>query len=209
MNKITLFLCTSLLILSSCSAYLETFTSITEESVDFESTHLKSGGLVMVPLSGGNRAYYSTIKENSDEKLSAKLGSSYLNSSQAARKLNEHDLVQQYRNTINTYEETGISDQKKFIELGEALGTRYLLRITLQDISSQKEVEGTDGEVYTNESREGRLNAQLWDCSNGNIVWEGSGWTEAEENMFTTISDSNHEFLARATRGLINRLFEN
>ncbi|MBI3610227.1 MAG: hypothetical protein HY204_05945 [Nitrospirae bacterium] len=90
--------------------------------------------------------------------------------------LNRADLADEYTNMLRDYETSGILRKESLNRIGETLGVRYLIQLSLlqytQDTSTRVSVFGV--RFLETRSSTLRVFAQIWDAASGGIVWEGS-----------------------------------
>ncbi|MDX1637794.1 MAG: hypothetical protein R3281_07485 [Balneolaceae bacterium] len=126
------------MILTSCSAPIHTCTSVSGDSEPLPVQQLNDYGIALPPLTGDIKKFNDVVTSSVRNWLYRDEILHFLDPEETARKLNQEDLVQFYRETINTYNETGIIDQKAAVKLGTALDTRYVMKVDLQDLRSKK-----------------------------------------------------------------------
>ncbi|HEY5594766.1 MAG TPA: hypothetical protein VIL61_06370 [Nitrospiria bacterium] len=100
--------------------------------------------------------------------------------------LNGADLADEYSNMLWDYETSGILRKASLKRIGEAMGVRYLIQLSLlqytQDTSTR--FSGLGIRFIQTRSSTLRVFGQIWDTSTGAIVWEGaSEVTLAGENV--------------------------
>ena len=90
--------------------------------------------------------------------------------------INRADLADEYTNMLRDYETSGILRKASLKRIGEIVGARYLIQLSLlqytQDTSTRASVFGI--RFMQTRSSTLRVFAQIWDAAAGEIVWEGS-----------------------------------
>ncbi len=121
---------------------------------------------------------------------------------------NELRLLNDYRETVKIYQETGMFSRKILSRLGRSLGARYILlpkllrfkqvtfnRVTILGISFLKTRESTVD-----------IHAQLWDTKSGKIIWHGAGEGMLATEVMTGAPASFMEVAQFACESLASRL---
>ena len=111
------------------------------------------------------------------------------------RLIRERGLEATYQSIAKSYSAARAPEEAPLKELGQALGTRYLLLTELQGI------EIAEGATQV------RLRARLWDTERGDTLWEGIGEGRGYVFfIFPWTPSSIEKTLAVASRGLSLRL---
>ena len=204
------FLCGFILglFLSGCTATMHTTIEeqFRDQSLDVESIY--SDGIALLPIAGSNQTFSSVVSIAADNTFRANEVDLYVGPRQVSNDLNSHDLVRDYQEMINNYNSSGVVDKSQLKKIGEATGTRYLLKIHTGSLNRAADTQTSylDGTVQTREQKDVRMYGLLWDASNGNVVWEGATTTEASEADLTVINQEDSEFYQVATEELILQL---
>jgi hypothetical protein len=118
-----------------------------------------------------------------------------LSPEEAVRLIRERGVETTYLSVAKNYRATRAPEETPLKELGEALGTRYLLLTELENI------EVAEGATQV------RLRARLWDTEQGDTLWEGIGEGRGYVFfIFPWTPSSVEKTLAVASRGLSLRL---
>jgi hypothetical protein len=90
--------------------------------------------------------------------------------------LNRDNLADEYTNMLRDYETSGILRKESLKRIGESLGVRYLIQLSLLQYSQENSTRFSVLGIRFLETRSSTLRvfAQIWDTSSGAIVWEGS-----------------------------------
>lgn len=111
------------------------------------------------------------------------------------RLIRERGLEATYQSVAKSYSTARVPEETPLKELGQALGTRYLL---LTELEGVEVVEG---------ATQVRLRSRLWDAEQGDILWEGIGEGRGYVVfIFPWTPSSIEKTLAVASRGLSRRL---
>ena len=90
--------------------------------------------------------------------------------------VNRAGLAPEYRKMVENYRETGIFPRDLLTNVGNAIGTRYLVQLKLagfsQDIRERVSIFGV--RLFQTLHANIRLYMQIWDAETGTIAWEGS-----------------------------------
>jgi len=89
--------------------------------------------------------------------------------------VNRAELAEDYRDMYHDYRDTGVFDREVMAKIAGAVGTRYLAQIKLgalkQDARGRFGILGLS--VFNTQYANVRVFFQIWDSSDGSIVWEG------------------------------------
>jgi hypothetical protein len=91
--------------------------------------------------------------------------------------LNEKGLAGDYANLISGYSASGILDHQRLHDIGNALGSSYLMLPGLAEFNQTvlDKFEALGFKALRTRITTLRLWLQLWDTQTGQIVWESSG----------------------------------
>lgn len=203
-------ICVSLLLIFVISGCTATMYTASEEQFRDRSLTLNSideDGIALLPVTGSNQTFNSVVSMAADSVLRSYSFNHYSGSRQVSNDLNSRDLVPVYQEMIKNYHESGMIDNSQLRKIGEATGTRYLLKLQIGSLNTSSDTESDyDGDVYTSKEKNVRIYGLLWDASNGNVMWEGASTALAEEEEYTVIRQSDREFYEAATGELITRM---
>ena len=89
--------------------------------------------------------------------------------------INKAGLADAYKRMYDDYRDTGLLSKDVLKQIGAATGVRYLAQLKLQGFGQgAKERFGTLGfRIVETQYAHVRLFFQIWDSSDGSIVWEG------------------------------------
>ena len=90
--------------------------------------------------------------------------------------VNRAGLAPEYRKMVENYRETGIFPRDLLTNVGNAIGTRYLVQLKLagfsQEMRDRLSILGV--RLFQTLHANIRLYMQIWDAETGTIAWEGS-----------------------------------
>jgi hypothetical protein len=90
--------------------------------------------------------------------------------------INRAGLAPEYRKMVEAYRDTGIFPRDMLVQVGSAIGTRYLVQLKLaafsQDMRERVSIFGV--RLFQTLHANIRLYMQIWDAETGTIAWEGS-----------------------------------
>ncbi|MBY4677460.1 hypothetical protein [Marinobacterium arenosum] len=125
---------------------------------------------------------------------------------QALGAINQAGLANEYKSMFRDYQATGIFDRDRLKKIGGAVNARYLVQLNLASFN-----QGSHGRfsvlgyrLFQTKHANIRMFFQIWDTSNGSIVWEGieelilAEDTGSERNIsFTTAVEESARNLIR------------
>jgi hypothetical protein len=196
------------LFVSSCTASMKTIAEEQFRDNSFSIDSVDEYGIALLPITGSNHTFNSVVAIAADDVLQIYEFENFVDHRQVSNDLNSENLVGEYQEMINNYHSSGIADNTQLRKIGEATGTRYLLKIQIGSLNREANTETDyfDGSVRTREEKDVRIYGLLWDASNGNVAWEGASTAVASESEFTEIRQLDNEFYQAATTELIHQL---
>ena len=214
MKKVKLFsiivIIVEILIIGCIPAPIRNISEVGYIKEGFSESSLESEGLALLPIVAGQgqEAYRRPLAEAINQSIQkAKPELKFLNWEETMSILNKEKLVEKYQKAISSYRETAIIDHDLLQEIGEALGTRYLLFISLEEFhKSSKSQYYIGAGWHTSKTAKVDAFAQIWDCSTGDVVWEGRGAAESEGTELT-YDEGYEKYCNIAAEGLICKLF--
>ncbi len=196
--------------LMSCAASIQDLSKVQYEKEGFTPDTLIHYGIALLPVVAGQgqegyrRPFGDAINTNIKNNLA---NIDYIPWQQTMDLINKYSLTQEYNDIIVQYQTTAIIDKNLMNDLGAALNVRYLLFVSLEDFSKS---ESTSYNLFLgwNTKKTAIVNgfAQLWDCSLGDVAWEGYGTAYSEGGSLSYEKDYQ-EYSNVAARGLVSRLF--
>lgn len=196
------------LFITGCTATIYTVSEEQFRDNTLTAEAISRDGIALLPVTGSNQTFNSVVSIAADYVLNEYQFSNYAGVQQVSNDLNRQGLVRDYHEMINNYNSTGLIDNSQLKKVGEATGTRYLLKIEIGSLNRAADTESSyvDGSVYTSEEKDVRIYGLLWDADNGHVVWEAASTAVASEGEYTVINQSDGEFYQAATAELINKL---
>ena len=196
-------------LLMSCAASIRDLSKVQYVREGFNKDSIAQYGIALLPVVAGQgqegyrRPFGDAINENIKNKAP---DLDYIPWKQTMDLLNEYSLTEEYQDIILQYQTTSIIDKTLMRDLGDALNVRYLLFVSLEDISK---TESTSYDIFlgVHTTKTAFVNgfAQLWDCLLGDVAWEGYGTAYSKGGSYTYEKDYK-EYSNVAARGLVRRL---
>jgi len=208
-QKILLFILT--VMVAGCTVTAETTSNTSYEAESFSPDEIQQKGLAIMPLQsaqgveGYRRPFGNKINETASSTLS---NAEVITWKESQQRINDAGLVENYREAIRSYEETSILDQEAVQRLGEAVGKRYLLVVTLAPPQQETEV-GYDplaGGTTTTETKSVSAYGKIWDAAKGDIAWEGVATTEVTTNDYTQAKGTTQSRAQKTAEALMRRV---
>ena len=195
MKKAHIFLLSILItMLLGCTATIYDGSKVQYIKEEFTLESLKSEGLALLPVhaGAGQEGYRRPFADAINRKVDSLIPSlKFYRWQKTAELLNKHNLVKSYQDAILTYQKTAIFDKKFLYEIGSGVGARYLLFVSLQSFHTLKAIA------------EVKAFAQVWDCREGDVVWEGWGAAFSSGGTPSVYED----YVSVAAEGLVRKLF--
>ncbi|MCS3651091.1 hypothetical protein GGQ08_003056 [Salinibacter ruber] len=180
MQRIILFIFAVAMVGCGPTGETTTTSNTSYEAESFSPDELRQKGLAIMPIQsdqgveGFRRPFGNEINKTARSTLS---NAEVITWEESQQIINDAGLVEDYRETIRSYEETSILNQEAVQQIGEAVGKRYLLVVTLGP--PQQESEYVDEGVSV-ETRSVSAYGKVWDAAKGDIAWEGIATTATE-----------------------------
>ena len=198
-------------IFMSCAAIIQDLSKVQYVKEGFNKDLLFQHGIALLPIVAGQgqEGYRRPFGDAIDENIKNKVPDlNYITWQQSMDLLNNYSLTEEYQNIILQYQTTSIIDKNLMRDLGEALNVRYLLFVSLEDFSKS---QSTSFDFFfgwrTEKTAIVNGFAQLWDCIQGDVTWEGYGTAYSTGDALTYEKDYI-EYSNVAANGLVMRLFD-
>ncbi len=122
--------------------------------------------------------------------------------------INENGLAEAYKLMYVEYSGTGVFNRDILSQIGEAIGSRYVLQLQLAGFSqfSSSRLNALGVRLIQTNQATIRLFAQIWDTETGRIVWEGSEELNRARDTFTSQPIGFNEVVAQSAKELIARM---
>jgi hypothetical protein len=215
-NLLILCLSTINLIMWGCAASIEDNSKVIYKNDSFSRAELYEGGLAVMPVTaaGGVEGYRRPFGESLDEYLieykPKEVDFNTLEWEESSDQLNESGLTQKYNDAILAYKKTSVIDYNLLKEIGETFEVKYLLFTELGDFSDESnyKYDWFLGHGYGVRKVGMFAYCTIWDCNEGDIVWECVGDISSTSGHFTYVSESEiKNFSNMAAESIITRLY--
>jgi len=199
-----------------CAAAIVDNSKVTYENESFTRTKLFEGGLAVMPVTAGRgvegyrRPFGVALNNHIVDYKPKEINFKTLEWEESMDQLNRAGLTQKYNDAILAYKETAIIDLNLLKELGETFGVRYLLFTELGDFSDESNYayDWFSGSGYSTRKVGMFAYCNLWDCEEGDIVWECVGDISATSSKYTYVAEEDTEkFSSMAAESIITRLY--
>jgi len=174
------FVIVAFTLLMGCTAGIHDIWKVQYVNEEFGADSLKRGGIAVLPVVAGKgqEVYWRPFAEALNVAIqSFRPELKFLNPEETMSVLNGRGLAETYQSAILTYRETAIIDRGLLREIGEALGVRYVLFVSLEEFHEVSEINFSGYWGWTTYVSRVNAFAQIWDCPTGDVVWEGLGTT--------------------------------
>ncbi len=122
--------------------------------------------------------------------------------------VNRAGLEQEYAEMFEDYRNTSLFKRQSLKKIGDATGVRYLGQLKLSGFQ-----QGSDGRlsvfglrIMNTKQASIRLFFQIWDSTDGSIVWEGVDELQYSMDTATEETVTLKKVLEKASLNLVNRL---
>ncbi len=121
------------------------------------------------------------------------------------KKINDAGLTEKYLTAISAYTSTAIFDKSMLNEVKKALGTRYLMFISLGTFQKQESFGYDIWLGYTTKKgAEVKAFVQIWDSSVGDVALEGNAIAESRISGELTKVEGYEEHARIAAKGIVD-----
>ena len=127
---------------------------------------------------------------------------------QALTAVNRAGLAGEYRRMLDDYRMTGLFDRSAIKKIGLATGARYLAQLKLAGFHQESKSRwGFLGlRIFDTKITTTRLFLQIWDSTDGAIVWEGTTELTAAYDSVNEETVTFRSIIEESARKLIGRL---
>jgi len=191
---------------AGCTVTAETTSNTSYEAESFSPDELRQKGLAIMPIQsaqgveGYRRPFGNSINETANSLLS---NTKVIAWRESQKRINNADLVEDYRQTIQSYEETSILNQEAVRQIGEAVGKNYLLVVTLAPPQQESEYIGQGASLVTQSVA---AYGKVWDAAEGDIAWEGVATTEVLTDNFSKAEGTTQSRAQKTAEALMRRV---
>ena len=193
-----------------CAASIQDLSKVQYIKEGFNSNLLTKYGFSLLPIVAGQgqEGYRRPFGDAINETMGKSFPNvKFIQWQETMNILNDNSLTKEYEDLILTYRSTAIIDKKLMQDIGQALNTRFLLFVSLEDFT-KSQTTSYNFLLGWNTSKTATVNgfAQVWDCVEGDVVWEGYGTAYSKGGELTYEKDYE-EYSNVAAKGLIYKLF--
>ena len=191
---------------ASCTVTAETTSNTSYEAESFSPDELRQKGLAIMPIQsvqgveGYRRPFGNEINKTARSTLA---NAGVITWEESQQRINEVGLVEDYREAIRSYEETSILDQEAVQRMGEVVGKRYLLVVTLAPPQRESEYIG---QGVTMETKSVSAYGKVWDAAKGDIAWEGVATTEVTTGNYARAEGTTQSRAQKTAVALMRRV---
>ena len=213
MSKQLYFFILLSILLSGCAASIMDRTNISYIKEGFKNEDVKLNGLAFLPVVAGQgvegyrRPFGEAINESMSKNKTKEMN--FLKWQETLSCLNDSNLATNYNNAIVTYNETAIIDKNLLNNMGVATKTKYFLFVQLGDFENSSELKYSflTRNTYNQKTVGLKAFAQIWDASNGDVVWEGIADVSAQSSEFSHVKDSDPQTYSKiAAESLVKKI---
>jgi len=210
MVRSTTALQTALLVLiaviTGCTVTSQSTSNTSYRAESFNPSELQQEGLAIMPIQsaqgveGYRRPFGNKINDTAKSTLP---DAEVITWRESQQRINDAGLVQDYREAIQSYEETSILDQEAVQQIGKAIGKRYLLVVTLASPQQERSYLGQGATMETNSVS---AYGKVWDANTGDIAWEGIATTEVTTDNFSKAEGTVETRAQKTAEALMRRV---
>lgn len=204
MQKALLFVLA--VMVAGCTVTAETTSNTSYEADSFGPDELRQEGLAIMPIQsnqgveGYRRPFGNSINETANSLLA---NTEVIPWRESQQRINDAGLVADYRETIQSYEQTSILNQDAVQQIGEAVGKRYLLVVTLAPPGRESDYIG---QGVTMETQSVSAYGKVWDAAEGDIAWEGVATTEVTTGNYSRAEGTTQSRAQKTAEALMRRV---
>ena len=205
------FHCVPFLFLVALNGCTQVYSDFNEKSISLKPGDLEQGGLAFITP--------STVTGQEEEKQAVALTFSdvmqderpqirTVTLAEVLSKVNTNGLEVQYRRMYEDYGNSGLFKRDLLQKIAEILETRYIAQLKLQgfDQNDKNRVQFFGVRLVETQEATLRLFLQIWDASDGTIVWEGVEELRRSVDTFTQNPVTLQDMMKLAAKEMIDRL---
>jgi hypothetical protein len=209
-NVPTLVLAALLLALAGCAS-TQVYPSLQEQPISLRPGELEAGGVAFITpstVTGQEQEKQAVALTFSDVLKSERKSLRVVTLAETLGALNKAGLADEYKHMYDDYRDTGLLARPVLRRVGEATGSRYLIQLKLQGFGQgSKERWGFLGlRVVETQYAHVRLFFQVWDSTDGSIVWEAMQEMRVSHETMTEEPVMQRAVLERTAQDLIAKL---
>jgi hypothetical protein len=194
-----------------CAARVIDTSKLQYIAPEFDANSLAKEGLSLLPVvaGAGQEGLRRPLGSDLNRHLSGKLPEGkFFGNLETIDLINNAKLTEDYSKAIDDYNRSAILNKETLRKIGEAIGVRYLLYVKLlEQVQTQGLTRGSlSGDLIKTRGKKVSLFGQVWDCTLGDVVWEGTGEVSVESGEMTVVKQEIDELVDIATRSFLNNL---
>ncbi|MBC8236513.1 hypothetical protein H8E77_43760 [bacterium] len=201
----------SILFIVGCAARVIDNSKLQYIAPEFNEDSLAKEGLSLLPIvaGAGQEGLRRPLGDKLNKHLSGELPEGkFLGNLETMDLINNAELTEDYSKLIDDYNRSAILNKSTLHKIGEAIGVRYLLYVKLlEQVRTQGLTVGTlTGDLVKTTGKRVNLFGQVWDCTLGDVVWEGTGEVSVESDEMTYVEQTIDELVDMASRSFLKNL---
>ena len=190
---------------TSCAVTSEVQENVTYVSSNFSRSMLESDGLSLLPVVAGSgvegyrRPFGEAMNVASDSALT-----NFMRWNDTLDKLNDSELVSDYNNAIQSYQQTGIIDRSFLRKMSEATEKNYFFFVQLLPPEADRDLSYNYFSGYSRtETKSVTAFGLVWSASDGDVVWEGSATAEVVIGEYSYTQESDMDRAEKVAKALV------
>lgn len=196
---------------TSCAVTSEVQENVTYVSSNFSRSMLESDGLSLLPVVAGSgvegyrRPFGEAMNVASDSALT-----NFMRWNDTLDKLNDSELVSDYNNAIQSYQQTGIIDRSFLRKMSEATEKNYFFFVQLLPPEADRNLSYNyfSGGYSRTETKSVTAFGLVWSASDGDVVWEGSATAEVVIGEYSYTQESDMDRAEKVAKALVLSLLK-
>jgi hypothetical protein len=195
--------------LASCAVSSTVRQNVTYISQDFSKQSIDSRGLSLLPIVAGSgvegyrRPFGEAMNQSADSALT-----NFMRWNETLDRLNDAQLVSDYNNAIQSYQQTGIIDRSILQKMYEATGKNYFFYVELLPPTADRDLKYNyfSGGVTRTETKSVTAFGLVWSAIDGDVVWEGSATAEVTTGDYSYTQETDMQRAEKVAKTLMNSL---
>ncbi len=200
-----------LVVFSACAAPITQNVKFDYFAIESKQGALAAGGLGLLPVvaSAGQEGLRRPFGNQLNKDLSNKLPEGkFIGDLETIALINNAGLTEDYSRLLNDYNHSAILNTDSLIKIGAVIGVEHLLYVELLE---QSQTEGLTPRILSKNPlivKEIKMNisGQVWSCTIGDVVWEGSGEISVQTEDQWTYKQAVDELVNMAARSILKNL---
>jgi hypothetical protein len=187
------------------------YPSLQEHRISLRPGNLETGGIAFLTpstVTGQEQEKQAVAFTFADVIKRERQGLRVVTLAETLGAVNKAGLGDAYKRMYDDYRDTGLLSGSVLKQVGAATGARYLVQLKLQGFGQgAKDRFGFFGiRIVETQYAHVRLFFQIWDSTDGSIVWEGMQEMRISQESVTEEPVMLHTMLERTARDLIAKL---